>query len=285
MAIVLIVVAVVIGGGIAGSFALRSAQPPKPVHASTRPPAPPASAPIVDAPPAEEPPDAAPIQPARAPGHGSAPPRPAAGKAEGCAGVRAAVLQLLEHRMEDSGGDRTMAARIADAHAAHCVSDHWAPGAAACLAAAKTEYAARECAEKLSNDQQWRLAGDISPLAMGALKEPQATASEHPDPACASAAGHAVDAFVASTSQLIDLISADRRPAARAHFAKVAPFLKTGVTRVCSDDKWPADTITCLDGAHSDHEMGRCARQLPDAQRAHLEKAIAAAVGTPDHFP
>ena len=145
--------------------------------------------------------------------------------------------------------------------------------------------AVSECMEKLSNDQQWRLAGDISPLAMGALKEPQATASAHPDPACAAAAGHAVDALMTSMGRLIDLISADRRPAARAHFEKAAPFMKTGVTRVCSDDKWPADTITCLDSARSDQEMGRCARQLPDAQRAHYEKAIAEAVGTPDHFP
>jgi len=223
--------------------------------------------------------------PAKAPGHGSASPHPPVAKAEGCAGVRAAVLHVLELRMEDSGGDRAMAGRIADAHVTHCTTDHWAPAAAACLAAAQTYYAMSECMEKLSNDQQWRLAGDISPLAMGALKEPRATASAHPDPACASAAGHAVDAVVVSTGKMLELISTDRRPAARAHFEKAAPFMKTGVTRVCSDDKWPADAITCLDGAHSDYDIGMCARQLPDAQRTHLQQAIAEAVGTPDHFP
>jgi len=229
---------------------------------------------------------ATPAKPAAAHGTGSGVPQPSAGKPGGCAGVGAAVLRLFDDRMLP-GDERSkaMAARIADAHAKHCATDRWAAGVAACIAAAQSQYAMSSCASKLTRDQQWRLAGDTSPLAMGAMKEPKATASAHPDPACAAAAGHAVDGFVASTNELIELISEDRRAADRAHFQKVAPFMKTALTRVCSDDKWPADTITCLDAARSDYEMGMCAKQLPDAQRGHVQSAIAAAVGTPDHFP
>jgi len=175
--------------------------------------------------------------------------------------------------------------RIADATIKRCTEDKWPPEVVACYGAARTVNAFEGCVDKLPREQVERLVADTSPKAIGMIPEPQATASAHPDPACAAAVAAAIDAMVASGSTAAKQAPAEERAGISAELAKAAPLMKTAIIRVCSDDKWPPQVIACFGKARADVDLSTCAAQLPDDARAHFNKAIAEAVGAPDVVP
>jgi hypothetical protein len=209
-----------------------------------------------------------------------------------CSQLRDALLRIYAMNPPSNEGPfshehmrKTFGPRLADASIKRCSEDKWSPDVVTCYLTAKTWDAFSACFYRLTSAQQQRLVTDTSPEALGMAEEPRATASSHPDPGCATAVSAAIDGFVASGSTLAKDMPAERRARIAEHTTKIAPLMKTAITRVCSDDKWAPEVIACVGKARSDVDLGVCAGHLPALAKAHFDRAVVEAVGIPEVVP
>jgi hypothetical protein len=84
--------------------------------------------------------------------------------------------------------------------------------------------------------------------------------------------GHVIPAAI---DRMMQTAKADMPAEAFARVQQVAPKIKEAITRVCRDDKWPADVIDCHRTADTQADINICQRKLTATQRAHTDQATA----------
>jgi hypothetical protein len=95
-------------------------------------------------------------------------------------------------------------------------------------------------------------------LGCGGGSKQAATMPAPPAPThtCEKAADHMLDMMPATEKSSPDNLKA----------------LKDEIVAHCTDDKWSADVITCIDGAAKPEDIGKCDELLTPAQRSSLAK-------------
>lgn len=102
----------------------------------------------------------------------------------------------------------------------------------------------------------------VSALALLGCSKKSDEGAAGGDP-CAAAINSAVDKMKASRG-------ADAPPA----MTEIAEKLRTLMTQHCRDDKWPADVITCFQGASDQPSIKACRQKLPPEIAQKLQTDI-----------
>ena len=76
-----------------------------------------------------------------------------------------------------------------------------------------------------------------------------------------------------------DKLTPEQRKLAEDNANEVAAKLKAAMAKSCTDDKWSADALTCMDDAKTMMEMEKCESKLTPEQKMNSDKAIQEAVG------
>jgi len=90
-----------------------------------------------------------------------------------------------------------------------------------------------------------------------------------------------------SVNGLIDRMMGDEMKAAgdkvTPEMKKMAEEMKTtmssAMVKVCTDDKWSADMLKCMDDAKDESTAKKCDEKLTPDQKKHLDEAMASAMG------
>ena len=91
------------------------------------------------------------------------------------------------------------------------------------------------------------------------------------EPDCASTVGGAVDRMLASAKSKMPAFAYDR-------VAEAAPKLTSVIVDVCTNDKWAADVLSCLDSAGTQSEISACQEKLPKDKFEKLEQRMSEAL-------
>jgi hypothetical protein len=73
----------------------------------------------------------------------------------------------------------------------------------------------------------------------------------------------------------------DMKKQAEAMMKEMAPKMKSAMTKSCTDDKWSADVLKCINDAKAEADMDKCQKMLTKEQQANVEKAMSEAMGMP----
>jgi len=63
---------------------------------------------------------------------------------------------------------------------------------------------------------------------------------------------------------------------------QMKPKMKAAMTKSCTDDKWSADALKCMDDAKTMDEMEKCEAKLTPDQKKNMDKAMNDAMGMGD---
>jgi hypothetical protein len=108
-----------------------------------------------------------------------------------------------------------------------------------------------------------------------------ASAPAHAD--CASTVNRAIDRLVdAQVKEALknEKMTPEMQKMADDMVKEMKPKLKAAMTRSCVDDKWSSEAVKCVDDAADTDAMDRCESTLSALQKANLERAMNAALGT-----
>jgi hypothetical protein len=74
-------------------------------------------------------------------------------------------------------------------------------------------------------------------------------------------------------------IPPDKKKEAEDMMKQMMPKMKTAMIKSCTDDKWSADMITCVNSAKSQADMKGCDAKLTPDQKTKLDKNMMEAMG------
>jgi hypothetical protein len=76
-----------------------------------------------------------------------------------------------------------------------------------------------------------------------------------------------------------DKMTPDQKKTVEDMANELKPKMKAALAKSCTDDKWSADALTCMDDAKTMMEMEKCESKLTPEQKMNSDKAIQEAVG------